>query len=525
MDALEDHPEIKFILGLHESIVIGIAEGYAIASNKTGVAFLHTAPGLASSMGGLMNAYGAGAPLVLLVGQQDNRLLLGEPCLTADLVKMAEPLVKWGADVSLVDNIPLAFHRAFKTAQDIPTGPVLVGIPKNLMNETLDLEYRPHSCYSARSRPDPDDVNRAVEVLKTAQAPLMIVGSGVAKHEAVSEVVALAESIGAGVYQTWTTDMNFPTSHPIYVGNLRLNNPVVRAKLKSADVLVSIGNPVFRLVNVPDEPLLSPEAKIVQIDSDIWEMGKNMTVAAGVLGDIKVSVAEINNALQNNLSPQAHQSVKERSYKIAEEKKALKAALLEKALTEKGTVPISASRVMHELRNCIKPGTILIDDSWSNTEVLNNCIDFDEPGSYHRIREYRHGGGSIGWGITVSLGIKLACPDRIVVAVIGDGSAIFYFQSLWTAAHYNIPVVFIILANASYNTLKKVKLAYLGKQNKERVLGLDINNPRINFCELAQAMGVQGQRIEKPDDIGAALSSAMMSGKPALVEIIIEDTV
>jgi benzoylformate decarboxylase len=393
------------------------------------------------------------------------------------------------------------------------------------MNETLALDYKTHKCYSARLRPDPEDVRRAVEVLKNAQSPLMVVGSGVAKDEAVSEVVALAESIGAGVYQTWPTDMNFPTNHQLYAGNLRLNNPVVRAKLKSADVVISIGNPVFRLVSLPDEPLLAPEAKMVQLDSDVWEMGKNMPVAAGVLGDIKVSAGKINDTLKIDLSPKERQLVEERTKKISEEKNASIAALLEKAQAEKNNVPIAVSRVMQEIAGCISPETIVIDDSWSNTEALNNYIDFTEPGSYHRIREYRHGGGSIGWGIPVSLGIKLACPDRPVVAVVGDGSAIFYFQSLWTAAHYNIPVVFIILANSSYNTLKKVKRAYLGPQEKDQVLGLDINDPKINFCELAQAMGVQGQRVEKPEAIKPALNAAMKSGKPALVEIIIEDTV
>jgi benzoylformate decarboxylase len=401
----------------------------------------------------------------------------------------------------------------------------MVSLPKDLMAQTLDFEYSPHSSYSAHLRPDPEDVNRAVEVLKKARLPLMIVGRGVAKHDAVSEVVKMAELIGAPVYQTWVSDMNFPTSHSLYLGNLSLLDSGSKAKLQSADVLVSIGSPVFRLTNFPPEPLLTPDTKVVQIDSDVWEIGKNMPVAAGVLGDIKVSVAEINNALQKNISTQERKAADARSKKIAKEKRALKEALREKALAERDKVPISVSRVMQEVGKCLKPGTILVDDSWFNSTSLKNYIDFSEPGSYYRMREYRQGGGSIGWGMPASLGVKLACPNRPVVAVVGDGSAIFYFQSLWTASHYNIPVAFVILANASYHTLKVAKLSDMGEDMRGRFLGLDFSEPRINFCQLAQSMGVQGRRVEKPDELGEALRSAMESDKPALVEVIVDDMV
>jgi benzoylformate decarboxylase len=525
MDALEDHPEINYILGLHESIVVGMAEGYAIASNNVGVASLHTSPGLASSMGALINAYGAQAPLLVLVGQQDARLLMGEPCLTADLKELASPLVKWGTEVSQVNDIPLALRRGFKTAQDIPKGPVMVSLPKNLMAESLELDYQPHIPYNAKLRPDLEEVHRAVEALESAQSPMVIVGSGVAKHDAVSEVVELAESIGAPVYQTWTTDMNFPTSHPQYIGDLMLMNPKDQEKLKSTDVLVSIGNPVFRLVNLPDNPLLAPEAKIIQIDSDVWEIGKNMPVYAGILGDIKVSVAEINHLLQTKLSAPAREAAEARAENIAADKRAIKEALYEKALAEKDNVPISASWAMHVLGKCLEPETILVNDCWSNIAVVNNHINFDEPGSYLRLREYRHGGGSIGWGMPVSLGVKLACPERPVVAVVGDGSAIFYCQALWTAAHYNIPVVFVLLANAGYSTLKKVKIGDLGEKARGRYLGLNISEPQINFSTLAESLGIRGKRVENPEALEEAFKSVIKEKKPALVEVILDDKV
>ena len=520
MDALEDHPEIKYILGLHEVVVLGMAEGYARTSGKAGVVNLHTGPGLGAAMPMLFNAHLGGVPLVVTAGQQDSRLLMQEPALSGDLVRMASQFTKWSGEVLNASDIPLAIRRAFKIATHPPMGPVFVSLPQDVLGQDIDFEYGPRAQYFTRLRPDREAINRAVELLATTQTPAMILGNGVAKAWALPEVVKLAELIGARVYNPWMSEVNFPVSHPQYLGDLDVGSLRTREILQSVDVLVAIGIPLFRQAVYLPKPLIAPNTKVIQIDNDSWEIAKNLPVAVGIEGDIKVSVAELNDILQGRMSAQAHEGAKIRAKDIAKEKERTTEAFLKKALQERDHVPISVSRLMQELRDALKPDTFIVDDSWSCSGTLYRSIDFTKPKSFQRAP-----GGSIGWGMSGSLGVKLAAPDRPVVAVVGDGSAAWSIQSLWTAAHYNIPVTYVICANASYSQVKIMKMRLMGERAKGRFLGTNLDEPRIDFSQLAQAMGVHGQKVERPEELREVLKSALESDKPALVEVYIENAI
>lgn len=520
MDALEDHSEIKYILALHEVVVLGMAEGYSRTSGKVGVVNLHTGPGLAAAMPMLFNAHLGGVPLVVTAGQQDSRLLMQEPALSGDLVRMASQLTKWSTEVLYASDIPLAIRRAFKIATHPPMGPVFVSLPQDVLGQDIDFEYGPRVQYFPRLRPDREAINRAVELLATTQTPAMILGNGVAKAWALPEVVKLAELIGARVYNPWMSEVNFPVSHPQYLGDLDVGSLRTREILQSVDVLVAIGIPLFRQSVYLPKPLIATNTKVVQIDNDSWEIAKNFPVAVGIEGDIKVSVAELNDVLQERMSAQAHEGAKTRVKDIAKEKERTTEAFLKKALQERDHVPISVSRLMQELRDALKPDTFIVDDSWSCSATLYRSIDFSKPKSFQRAP-----GGSIGWGMSGSLGVKLAAPDRPVVAVVGDGSAAWSIQSLWTAAHYNIPVTYVICANASYSQVKIMKMRLMGEKAKGRFLGTNLDEPRIDFCQLAQAMGVHGQKVERPEELKEVLKSALESDKPAVVEVYIENAI
>ena len=243
-------------------------------------------------------------------------------------------------------------------------------------------------------------------------------------------------------------------------------------------------------------------------------------MAAGIEGDIKVPVAELNDVLQERMSAQAHEGAKIRTKDIAKEKERMTEAFLKKALQERDHVPISVSRLMQELRDSLKPDTFIVDDSWSCSATPYRSIDFTKPKSFQRAP-----GGSIGWRMSGSLGVKLASLDRPVVAVVGDGSAAWSIQSLWPAAHYNIPVTYIICANASYSQVKIMKMRLMGEKAKGRYLGTNLDEPRIDFCQLAQAMGVHGQKVERPEELKQVLKSALESDKPAVVEVYIENAI
>lgn len=515
MDALEDYPEMKYVLGLHEVIVVGMAEGYSRTSGRAGVINLHTGSGLAAAMPMLHNAHLGGVPLVITAGQQDSRLLLQEPSLSGDLVRMAGQFAKWSTEVLFAEDIPLAMRRAFKVAMHPPAGPVFVSLPQDVLGKSINFEYTPGTPPHPRLRPDQGAVNTAVELLAAAGKPAIIVGSGIAQDDALSEVVKLAELTGARVYQPWMSDVNFPVSHPQYLGDLNTGSAGTIELLKSVDVLVAVGVPLFKQPFYLPQPLISASTRVIHVDNNPWEIGKNFPVAAGIEGSIKVSLTEMTVALQKRMTAPARQAAMARAGEIAREKEKITGAFLEKARQERDKKPISITRLVQELRDALKPGTVVVDDCWSCSAMLRRGIDFTEPGSFQRSRY----GGSIGWGMSGAIGVKLAAPESPVVAVVGDGSAMWSIQSLWTAAHYDVPVTYVICSNACYNQVRIMKNLIMGDKARGRYLGTDLDNPRIDFCQLSRAMGVRSEKVEQPEELRGALRSALESDKPALVEI------
>jgi benzoylformate decarboxylase len=519
MDALEDYPEMKYILGLHEVVCLGMAEGYARQSGKVGVVNLHTFAGLAAAAPALLNAYLGGVPLLVTAGQQDTRLLLQEPHLAGDLKGLAGHFTKWSTEITHPADIPLIIRRAFKVALQPPAGPVFVALPQDVMTGTLDFEYLPVTPAHFKSRPDAEAVAAAAALLAGARSPAVIVEDGVTKNGALPEIVKLAEMTGARVYQAWMGDVNFPTRHPQYMGDLNTGSPATREMLKAVDVLMVVGAPLFAQPRYVPEPLLTAATQIIQIDDNPWQIAKNFPVAAGLCGHIKVSLSELIEALAKAMSPGSREAVRTRTAAIVREKQALALKNSRPVSTETAQESISISALLQALKPLLKPGALVVEESPSYSADIQRSLDFNETLSYMRSR----GGGSIGAGLPYALGAKLAAPDRMVVAIVGDGSAIWSIQSLWTAARYQIPVAFIICSNGSYRVLKFAKIARLGEQSRGRYLGMDFNEPGIDFPQLAQSMGVRGKRIERPQDLSEKLKAALDTGRPELIDIPLAD--
>ncbi|MFC1949278.1 thiamine pyrophosphate-binding protein [Chloroflexota bacterium] len=521
LDALEDNTEIKYILGLHETVSLGMAEGYARTSGKVGVVNLHTGPGVAAALPMMSNAHQGGVPLLITAGQQDTRLLAQEPSLAGDLVRMAELYSKWSTEVLYAADIPLVLRRAFKVAMHPPAGPVFVSLPQDVLSQSLDFEYVSTAPSFTRLHPDNEAVKLAVELISGARSPAIIVEDGVTKSDALSEVVKFAEMLGARVYQSWMSDVNFPVHHPQYMGDLETGSLNTRDLFESVDVLVVIGAPLFRQGSYLPKPLLPSSTKVIHIDDNSWQIAKNFPVACGIEGDIKVSLVDLLGELEKKMSSQTREANAIRAKKIADETQNIARDFDEKAEKERDQIPIAVTRFMQEIRDAISPDTRIVDDCWSCSGVLRRTISFSEPRSFQRSRR----GGSIGWGMSGALGVKLASSDRPVVAVTGDGSAMWSIQSLWTAARYNIPVTYIICANACYRQVRIMKFRLMGEKAKGRYLGTDLSDPRIDFCGLAESMGVTARRVERPEELGETLRAALDSGEPNLVEVYIEDKV
>jgi benzoylformate decarboxylase len=358
----------------------------------------------------------------------------------------------------------------------------------------------------------------ATELIANTNRPAILVESGVAKNDALPEIVKLAELIGAPVYETWMSDVNFPVNHPQYLGSLDPSDPKARELLKPVDVFISVGAPLFRKSIYTPDPILPKGVKVIQIDDDPWEIGKNFPVASGIQGNIKASLTELIDLLQKRISPQAKEAASSRRRDIEKEKWEMDRSFLQKTQDEKDHCPISVRRLMIELRESVKPGTLIVDDCWSSSGILQRSFGFSHPMSFQRPR----GGGSIGWGLPGALGVKLAAPNSPVVAVCGDGSAAWSMQSMWTAAHYQIPVTFVIIANATYGQVKVMRKRILGGEVDERHEGMELDKPMIDFSLLARSMGVQGVRVARPEGLGEALKSALESDEARLVEVLVQ---
>ncbi len=520
MDALEEATDIRYILSLHEVVCAGMAEGYARASGKVGFLNLHTGPGVAAALPMLYNAQSGGVPLVVTSGQNHTRLLQYDPHLSGDIVGMAKIYTKWCTEIVHAEDIPATLQRAFKMALQPPTGPVLVSIPQNVLEQDVDFRFKPNTVVYPRLRPDRAALLSAQKILREARRPVLLVESGVERCGALEEVIRFAELTGSRVYQNWMADVNFPVTHPQYLGDLDPTSPPARGVFKEMDVLIGVGCSLFAQGFFNPAPTLPPNVRIVQMDENPWEIGKNFPVDCGIQGDLKVALAELNELIEKEMSPKAREEAKERVKEIAQEKSKMGHQLKIQIENEKDRVPISVSRLMTEIRGAMTPDTVVVDECWSSSGMLRQVLDLEKSKAFFRSRK----GGSIGWGLPGALGVKLGLPEKRVVAVVGDGGAGWSIQSLWTAARYRIPVTFVITNNATYRQVKLVRKIVLGEYPlSEKHLGMELDEPVLSFSMIAQSMGVKGESVKDPKDLGRTLKEAFDSGEPRLVEVFVEN--
>ena len=519
MDALQDYPQIRYILALHESVAVGIADGYARASGRPAFLQLHINPGLGNAMGMLYNSYRTQTPMVVYAGQHSQRGGSQEPILAGDLVRMAEPVTKWAMHVEDAFEIPVLLRRAFKVAMEPPRGPVFLSIPMNVMDEEADVDITPTAYTNTRVRPDPDAVERVAQVLAAAQSPLIVCGEGVATSGATPELAQLAEALGARVHASFSAELPFPADHPLYAGLLNvISEPALKGQLSAADVILAVGTPVLTVLFPLGEPPFPPQATIVHIDLNPWEVSKNWPVHHGVMADPKMALTDILAALGKHLSPTHQHDAQRRTQAIQAMAQQFMQAMDASAQAKWDSVPIAPARMASELAAAIAPGTVLFDESITAGGHVMRHLRMSEPGTH-----YRATGGGLGPGMPNPIGIRLARPDRPVLSVVGDGAAMYTIQALWTAAHYKVPVTWVIANNSSYRILKLNMLEYLGEGAAGRqFVAMDLTDPPLDFARIAASFGVKGVRVEHPDQIGDAVREAQSAEEPRLVDIAID---
>lgn len=523
-DVLVGDARFEYILGLHELPVVAMADGYTQASGRLGVACVHISPGLGNAMGMLFNAYCAGTPLLLLAGQQDRRLLVTEPAMASDMISVARPWTKWSVEVSRVEDLPTVARRAVQTALTVPTGPVFLSLPIDVQLESaehLDLSA-PH-VPDRRVRPPVEALGQAAELLAQARRPGILAGSRVTEASAVAELVTLAEQLGAIVLSEQLTShgrLPMPADHGLYAGSLPLGPLEVRQRLEGFDVLFVVGMNLLRQFMYGEPTCPVPEhARLIHLDDRPWEIGKNYPVEIGLLGDPKAGLAELAQRVSEKQDEDQIRTAAQRREESTARRTAERESLLAEIETQRDQRPMTPAAFMGALSRVLPPDIALVDEAASaDGHLLETLGVLRDPTGYIGPR-----GWALGWGLGCAIGVKLAWPHRPAVAVLGDGAALYGIQGLWTAAHYRVPVVFLVANNAQYKILKIIGSEMgLPRVARGELLGMDLVEPEIDFVGLARSFGVEAFRVSEPDELSERVRDALGRVEPLLLDVAVE---
>jgi benzoylformate decarboxylase len=526
-DALVDHPRIRYILGLQEVPVMAMADGYAMASRRLGVVNLHISCGLGNAMGMLYNAFREGTPLLVTAGQQDRRLKFQEPILWGDMVSVARPWTKWAVEVDRVEDLPAAVRRAVQLALSPPTGPVFMALPLDVqMADATHLDLAPARPLATRVRPPTEALAAAAEVLKSARNPAILVGSRVQEADAVGELVAVAERLGAPVFSEPPHShgrLSFPADHPLYAQTIPLWAGEIARRLAEFDALLVAGMDLLReYVYHEPQPAIPRGLRLVHLDESPREIGKNFPVEVGVLGDLKCGLAELADLLATQMTQsQRHEAAargEARARKHAEIRSKLRAAIAQR----RDARPMPGGVLMETLAGVLPDDVAVVEEAVTTTNTT-----FQRLGALRNTSGYfGHRGWALGWGLGCALGVKLAWPKRPVLALLGEGAAMYGIQGLWSAARYKLPVTFVICNNAQYQILKAGAASFgLPAATRGEFVGMDLTSPEIDMVALAGALGVAAERVTEPAQLAEKVSRSLTAQDgPRLFDVPIERT-
>ncbi|MEQ8233230.1 MAG: thiamine pyrophosphate-binding protein, partial [Gammaproteobacteria bacterium] len=363
LDSLAEHPAINYYVALHEGVAVGAAGFYAQASGKVGVANLHVAPGLGNAIGMLYGALKAGSPLVVTAGQQDTRMRLRDPILGHDLVAMAAPVTKWAVEARSADELGPILRRAFKLAQEPPTGPVFVALPIDVMEQETAVAATTAGILHARSNPDAAAIDKLAQLLAASRNPGIVAGDDVAVDGAGGALVALAERLGASVYvESLRARQPLPFNHANFRGRMPYAGGDIARLLAPHDVVVLIGGRFFEEVWFDDEPWLAPETLVVQIEAAPQRLAHNLPLDLGVLGAPAPVLAALGPALDDAWSDEvaARAAARQRELLARREREQQD---LDRQLADATADRMNALRACVTVARTLPPRAILVDES------------------------------------------------------------------------------------------------------------------------------------------------------------------
>ena len=494
---LADYPDdFKYVLGLQEAAVVGMADGHAQVTGKPTLVNLHTAPGLGNAVGAIFNAQANHSPVVITVGQQVRAQVTMQANLTnRDAIRVPDPYVKYSYEPARAEDVPLTLAHAIHLASLPPMGPVMVSIPMDDWDVEMDATEAAHVIDRAvvgRSGADPAAVEELAARIKAAKNPVLVAGPDIDAAGAWDDAIALAESQNLSVWASPATGggrLGFPESHPHWRGVLPPAIQPIGETLKDHDLVLVVGSSVFPYYPYLPGPLLGENTELVQITSDPDEAAR-APMGNAIVADVKLTLAALNGALGETDRP------------------AIEAWPGPVRMEE--TDPLNPSTVMNTLKQVIPDDAVIVLEAPTSTMALRNQLRISKPNSY-----FFGAGGGLGFGLSSAVGIQYA-EDRPVVCVLGEGSVQYAVTAFWTAAAYDIPVTFLVLRNEEYGILKW----FADVEQVTGVPGLDL--PALETVKIASGYGIESVSVSSAEEVEAALKEAIADPKPRLVEVPVQ---
>ncbi len=528
LDALVGRKTPKFVQVKHEQAAAHLADGYFKATGKPLAVTTSIGPGAFNTLVGVATAYLDSSAMLVLTGSahtyMQGRGLLQEVerKYWSDFRRVMEPITKWSCEVTNMQLLPRALAQAFREMLTGRPGPVHLDLPMDIQAEMTELEVLPAGKHRAtgRMRGDEAQIAEATKLLAKAERPVIVAGGGVAISGASGELMSVAEFLGAPVVTTLRGNAKgvFPEDHPLcgfYPGTP--GSTIGNELCKEADVILAVGFTFY------DEAASSyksgttfniPPTKLVQVDVDPKEVGKNYPVEVGIIGDAKVVLADLHEALSKVFRRRDYSKSPYFS-KVQRLRKEWEAELQRR---NEGS-PMTMGRFFRELREILPRNAILVTDAgWPQT-ISGQMFPSYLPRTYITAGTM----STMGFALPGAIGAKLGLPDRQVVSAQGDGSFLMIGEELATAVQYDIPVVEVILNNFGFTSIRDTQLSlYKGRVIGTSFLKSDGSLYSPDFVKMAEAYGCRAERLERPEEVAEAVKRSVDSGKPSVIEVMIE---